>query len=140
MSFIAEPALQGRFVEALNANEAFRTQAQAFDGAIQVEVDEDCLWLKVYKGQVIDHQAAPSPFGYTFKLSGPERAWNLLLSGERMWADLTFPGKRHFEDDPKLERLGEMTSEIQVEGNMLEAGRLTEATFELAYTLKRVAA
>lgn len=139
MSFIAEPGLQQRFVDALNANDAFRTQAQAFDGAILMEVDGDCLWLKVYKGQVIDHQDAPSPFGYTFKIAGPEQAWNRLLSGERMWADLTFPGKRHFDDDPTLERLGEMTSDIRIEGNMLEAGRLTEATFELAYTLKRVA-
>ena len=140
MSFLADPALQQKFVAALNANEAFVTQATVFDGAIQIEVDGDCLWLKIYKGKVIDHQAAPSMFGYTFKLAGPERAWRMLLSGERMWADLTFPGKRHFEDDPGLTRLGEMTSEIHIEGNLVEAGRLTEATFELAYTLKRVAA
>jgi hypothetical protein len=140
MSFLADPALQQKFVAALNANEAFVTQATVFDGAIQIEVDGDCLWLKIYKGKVIDHQAAPSIFGYTFKLAGPERAWRLLLNGERMWADLTFPGKRHFEDDPGLTRVGEMTSEIHIEGNLVEAGRLTEATFELAYTLKRVAA
>ena len=78
-------------------------------------------------------------FGYTFKLRGTERAWQMLLSGERLWADLTFPGKRDFADDPRLSRVGEMSVEIATEGNLLEAGRLTEAMFELAYTLRAVA-
>ena len=78
MSFLAEPGLVRKFVEALNANRAFNTQAAVFDGSIQLEVDDDCLWLKVYKGKVIDHQDTPSPFGYTFKLSGPESSWRKL--------------------------------------------------------------
>lgn len=140
MSFLADAALQQRFVDALNANEAFATQAAVFDGAIQLEVDDDCLWLKIYKGRVIDHQTSPSPFGYTFKLHGPEASWRMLLSGERLWADLTYPGKRRFDDDPRLERVGELSADIRIEGNLVEAGRLTEATFELAYTLRSVAA
>ena len=140
MSFLADSALQKKLVDALNANPAFATQAQAFDGAVQLEAGSDCLWLKIYKGRVIDHQAAPSIFGYTFKLRGSERAWGLLLSGERLWADLTYPGKRDFADDPTLTRVGEMSVEIATEGNLLEAGRLTEAMFELAYTLRAVAA
>lgn len=140
MSFLADAALQQRFVDALNANEAFATQAAVFDGAIQIEVDDDCLWLKVYKGRVIDHQASPSPFGCTFKLRGSAAAWQLLLSGERLWADLTYPGKRRFDDDPTLARAGELSVDIRIEGNLIEAGRLTEATFELAYTLRQVAA
>jgi hypothetical protein len=140
MSFLADAALHNRFVAALNANTAFATQAQAFDGAVQIEVDDDCLWLKIYKGKVIDHQAAPSIFGYTFKLRGPERAWRQLLSGARLWADLTYPGKRDFSDDPGLTRVGEMSVAIATEGNLIEAGRLTEAMFELAYTLRAVAA
>ena len=140
MSFLADPSLQQGFVDALNNNAAFAEQAAVFDGAIQLEADDDCLWLKVYKGRVIDHHAGPSPFGYTFKLCGTEAAWRLLISGERKWADLTFPGKRRFDDDPKLERVGEMSVDIRIEGNLVEAGRLTEATFELAYTLRRVAA
>ena len=139
MSFLSDSALQQRLVDALNANVAFQTQAQAFDGAVQLEVDDDCLWLKIYKGRVIDHQAAPSVFGYTFKLRGAESAWRDLLSGKRLWADLTFPGKRDFSDDPQLARVGEMSVAIATEGNLLEAGRLTEAMFELAYTLRKVA-
>ncbi len=140
MSFLSDASLQKKFVDALNANSAFGSQSLAFDGAVQIEVDNDCLWLKIYKGRVIDHQASPSIFGYTFKLRGSEHAWRLLLSGERLWADLTFPGKRDFSDDPTLARVGEMSVEIATEGNLLEAGRLTEAMFELAYTLRAVAA
>lgn len=140
MSFLADTNFQRRFVAALNANAAFALQAQVFDGAIQLEVDSDILWLKIYKGQVIDHQTQVSPFGYTFKLCGAESAWRLLLNGTRLWADLTFPGKRDFADDPGLTRVGEMSSLIHIEGNLLEAGRLTEATFELAYTMRDAAA
>jgi hypothetical protein len=139
MSFLADPGLQQRFVAALNANSLFATQAQVFDGSIQIEVDGDLLWLKIYKGKVIDQQTQPSAFGYTFKLSGSESAWRMLLSGERLWADLTYPGKRDFSDDPQLTRVGEMSSHIRIEGNLVEAGRLTEATFLLAYTLRDVA-
>ena len=139
MSFLADQALQQSFVDALNKNEAFATQAAVFDGSVLLEVDTDKLWLKIYKGQVIDHDTNVPAFGYTFKFSGPEAHWNYLLSGEKLWADLTFPGKRYFDDDPGLARLGEMSVDIATEGNLLEAGRMTEAMFELAYTLRAVA-
>lgn len=140
MSFIANPTLQARLVKALNANQAFVEQTRWFDGSVLLEVDADRLWLKIYCGKVIDHQTVVPPFGYTFKFSGTEKSWKYLLSGKRLWADLTYPGKRHFDDDPKLKRVGEMSVEIATEGNLLEAGRMTEAMFELAYTLKATAA
>lgn len=139
MSFLANAAFQRRFVKALNANAEFSTQAQWFDGSVQIEVDDDCLWLKIYRGKVIDQATQTPPFGYTFKFSGPESAWKQLISGKRMWADLTFPGKRTFEDDPKLKRLGEMSVSIRTEGNRIESMRMTEAMFLLAYTLKHAA-
>jgi hypothetical protein len=139
MSFITDPAFQTRFVRALNANETFLEQARSFDGSVLLEVDSDRLWLKIYCGRVIDHQAYVPPFGYTFKFSGKEAAWKDLLRGKRRWADLTFPGKRSFADDPKLKRVGETSVAIATEGNLLEAGRLTEAMFQLAYTLQAVA-
>jgi hypothetical protein len=139
MSFIADIALQQRFVDALNANDEFSTQARAFDGSILLQVDSDQLWLKIYKGRVIDHEPAASAFGYTFKLSGAESAWMLLIEGKRRWADLTFPGKRYFDDDPELKTVGADHVDIATEGNLLEAARLTEATFLLAYTLRDVA-
>ena len=139
MSFLANPALQRRFLKALNANAEFVTQTQWFDGSVLLEVGDDRLWLKIYRGKVIDHQTSVPPFGYTFKFSGTEAGWKLLLSGKRRWADLTFPGKRYFDDDPKLKRVGEMEVVIATEGNTLEAGRMTEAMFLLAYTLKDAA-
>ena len=139
MSFLANPALQRRFVKALNTNQEFVTQTTWFDGSVLLEVDDDRLWLKIYRGKVIDHDTVVPPFGYTFKFSGSEAGWKLLLSGKRRWADLTFPGKRYFDDDPKLKRVGEMEVVIATEGNRLEAMRMTEAMFVLAYTLKDAA-
>lgn len=136
MTFIAKSALQTRFVKALNNNPVFVEQTRWFDGSVLLEVGADKLWLKIYSGKVIDHQTVVPPFGYTFKLSGPESAWQQLLSGKRRWADLTFPGKRRFDDDPKLKRVGELSVDIATEGNLLEAGRMTEAMFQLAYTLR----
>lgn len=139
MSFLANAAFQRRFLKALNANAEFNTQAQWFDGSVLLEVDDDRLWLKIYRGKVIDHETAVPAFGYTFKFSGPESAWKQLISGKRMWADLTYPGKRSFEDDPKLKRLGALDVSIRTEGNLLESMRMTEAMFQLAYTLKAAA-
>ena len=139
MSLLSDPAFQKKIIAALNNNVDFVTQTQVFDGSIQLEIGSDCLWLKIYKGTVIDYSPRPSAFGYTFKFKGSEEAWNYLFSGERLWADLTYPGKRHFSDDPDLKRVGEMSVEIATEGNLVEAGRLTEAMFELAYTLKALA-
>jgi hypothetical protein len=136
MSFLADRAFQERFVSALNAHPSFNEQAQWFDGSVLLEVGTDLLWLKVYKGKVIDHQPAVPPFGYTFKFSGSEASWKLLVSGQRLWADLTFPGKRYFDDDPALATAGTLHVEICTEGNLLEAARLTEAMFQMAYVLR----
>lgn len=140
MSFIANSAFQTRFVKALNANPSFVEQARWFDGSVLLEVAGDRLWLKIYNGRVIDFQTSVPPFGYTFKFSGAEAAWKDLLSGKRRWADLTYPGKRDFSDDPTLQRVGEISVAIATEGNLLEAGRMTEAMFQLAYTLQATAA
>jgi hypothetical protein len=136
MSFLADRAFQDRFASALNAHPVFGEQAQWFDGSVLLEVGTDLLWLKIYKGRVIDHQPSVPPFGYTFKFSGSEASWKLLTSGQRLWSDLTYPGKRYFEDDPALSTAGTMHVEIRTEGNLLEAGRLAEAMFQMAYVLR----
>lgn len=139
MTFLSKPAFQTRFLKALNANAAFVEQTRWFDGSVLLEVDDDRLWLKIYRGKVIDCLPGVPPFGYTFKFRGPVAAWQALISGKRRWADLTFPGKRDFSDDPGLKRVGELSVDIVTEGNLIEAGRLSEAMFELAYTLKDIA-
>lgn len=139
MSFLANHAFQEKLVQALNANSLFNEQALRFDGSVLLEVGADRLWLKIYKGKVIDHQTAVPAFGYTFKFSGSEASWRLLVDGKRLWADLTYPGTRYFDDDPELKTVGAFHVDIATEGNLLEAGRLTEAMFHLAYTLRDTA-
>ncbi|MGH8012245.1 MAG: hypothetical protein ACREQ4_07095 [Candidatus Binataceae bacterium] len=139
MSFFSDAAFQRRLVDRLNASREFNQQAQWFDGSVLLEAGADQLWLKIYKGRIIDHQASVPPFGYTFKISGPERSWRLLIDGERLWADLITPGKRHFDDDPTLSGAGPVPPELRTEGNLLEAGRLTEAIYQLAYILRESA-
>ena len=139
MSFLADKGFQERFVAALNKHAGFNEQAQWFDGSVLLEVGNDSLWLKIYKGKVIDHQPAPPPFGYTFKFSGSETAWKLLTSGDRLWSDLTYPGKRYFHDDPNLSTVGMPHVEIRTEGNLLEAARLAEAMFLMAYVVRECA-
>ncbi|GII96849.1 hypothetical protein [Sinosporangium siamense] len=123
------------FVEALTkqlgANARFERETRWFDGSILLESGSSRLWLKVYRGKVIDHLPFQPPIGFTFKLGGPAAAWNKLLTGERRYADLVTPGVRHFDDDPALTRLGQMTSELGIEGNLMEASRLTEAVHTL---------
>ena len=136
MSFLADRGFRERFVAALNAHAGFNEQAQWFDGSVLLEAGSDLLWLKVYKGKVIDHQTAVPPFGYTFKFAGSDASWQLLISGRRLWSDLTFPGKRYFDDDPALAKAGALEVEIRTEGNLLEAGRMTEAMFHMAYVLR----
>lgn len=119
-------------MESLNSNPKFEQQARWFDGSILLEADDGVCWLKVYKGKVIDRLEFMPPLGYTFKLAGSNFAWEALASGDRLFADLMTPGVRHFDDDPEMTRLGEMTSEFKVEGNLMEAARLTEALHVLA--------
>jgi hypothetical protein len=138
MSIFLDSATCEKFIQELNKNPEFSAQTEAFDGSIQIEIGDSMLWLKIYKGSVIDFATEPSVFGYTFKIVGSEKSWTYLFTGDRRWADLTYPGKRDFSDDPELSRLGEMSSEISIQGNLLEAGRLTEAVFELAYTMRKV--
>ncbi|PXY17671.1 MULTISPECIES: hypothetical protein [Prauserella] len=133
-----DPAFAESLVRRLDSNARFARETRWFDGSILLESDGARLWLKVYRGKVIDHLPFQPPLGYTFKLGGPGAAWASLLSGERRYADLVTPGVRHFEGDPNLERLGEMTSELGLEGNLMEASRLTEAVHTLVEVILEV--
>lgn len=121
-----------RLVDRLNADERFALATRWFDGSILLQADATQLWLKIYNGRVIDHLEFTPPIGYTFKIGGDSRYWEQLVTRERHYADLVTPGRRHFADDPQLTTLGQMTSDLVVEGNTLEAYRLTEAQYLLA--------
>ncbi len=66
----SDPSFQERLREALNADEEFALESRWFDGSILLESGAERCWLKVYRGQVIDHLEFVPAFGYTFKLTG----------------------------------------------------------------------
>lgn len=140
MPAFADPALSAKLVDGLNNDSDFEHQTRWFDGSILLEAPDGQCWLKVYRGKVIDSLPFMPPLGYTFKLSGPVQAWEDMASGTRLYADLVTPGVRRFDNDPSLSTLGQMTSVMRVEGNVMEASRLTEAIHLLTETYIRTAA
>jgi hypothetical protein len=139
---LADPAFAEQLKEALNEHEEFVAESRWFDGSILLESGADRLWLKVYRGQVIDHLEFVPPFGYTFKLSGSPEAWRLLHSGERTFTDLATPGSRHCSSPEEVEAGGGgyRPPEIAIEGNGFEAGRLHLAILALTGVLTEVSA
>lgn len=129
-----------RLVDGLNEDEQFALATRWFDGSILLQAGATQLWLKIYNGRVIDHLGFTPPIGYTFKITGDARYWEQLVAKQRHYADLVTPGRRHFSDDPELSTLGQMTSDLVVEGNTMEAYRLTEAQYLIAEHLIEAAA
>lgn len=140
MAVFADPSVGEALVERLNADAEFEKYGRWFDGQILLESEDGQVWLKVYKGKVIDLMPFMPMFGYTFALSGSDAAWGMLASGERLFVDLLTPGARHFEDDPELKTLGEMIpSQMKLGGNLMEAGRVTEIIHLIAAAYVAVA-
>ena len=140
---ITDPAFQERFREALAGDPEFEAEARWFDGSILIGVGPEALWLKVYRGKVIDVLEFVPVFGYTFKLSGSVAAWEMLGSGERTFTDLISAGSRHLDtaDPEALEAAGGgyRPPELAIEGNGVEAGRMHIATMHLARCFARTA-
>ena len=65
----ADPEFQQSLRDALNADEEFALESRWFDGSIVLESGADRCWLKIYRGQIIDHLEFIPPFGYSFKLA-----------------------------------------------------------------------
>lgn len=136
----SDPRFQERLREALNADEEFALESRWFDGSILLEAGAERVWLKVYRGQVIDHLEFVPAFGYTFKLTGSEEAWRMLAEGERTFTDLATPGSRHCDTVEEIEAGGGgyRPPELAIEGNGLEAGRMHLAILRLATVLATV--
>ena len=137
----ADEGFRQRLVEALNADEEFALESRWFDGSILLESGGARCWLKVYRGQVIDQLEFVPVFGYTFKLVGSERAWEMLVTGERTFTDLATPGSRHCATIEEVEAGGGgyRPPELGIEGNGVEAGRLHLAILRLTAVLSAVA-
>lgn len=111
--------------DAVNGDSDFNEQARWFDGTILLEMGDEQLWIKCYKGEIIDTMETLPPIGYTFKVTGSKSSWEQYLRGERQFGDLINYGE---EIDP----------EIWTEGDLIEANRMHEATYLLVKHLKEV--
>jgi hypothetical protein len=131
---IADPAFHERFLEALKGDAEFAQEARWFDGSILIEVGAERLWLKVYRGAVIDVLEFVPVFGYTFKIAGSVDAWRMLGTGERTFTDLVSAGSRYLDTVEEIEAAGGgyRPPELAIEGNGIEAGRMHIATMRLA--------
>ena len=138
---INDPGFLERFQEALAADPEFEAEARSFDGSIQIEVGADPLWLKVYRGKVIDTLEFTPVFGYTFKVKGSPEAWAMLGSGERTFTDLASAGSRCAASLEEIEAGGGgyRPPELAIEGNGVEAGRMHIATMHLARAFAKTA-
>lgn len=137
----ADPEFQQSLRDALNADEEFVLESRWFDGSIVLESGAERCWLKIYRGEVIDHLEFVPPFGYTFKLTASPEAWRMLVEGERTFTDLATPGSRHCAT---LEEVvagggGYRPPELAIEGNGFEAGRLHLAILAITRVLAEVA-
>jgi hypothetical protein len=132
---------QERFLAALGEDSEFAAEARWFDGSILVEIGEERLWLKIYRGRVIDTLEFVPVFGYTFKISGSVTAWSMLGSGERTFTDLISAGSRYLDTVAEIEAAGAgyRPPELAIEGNGIEAGRMHIATMHLARRLAETA-
>jgi hypothetical protein len=132
---IQDQEFRGRFLEALAADPEFEAEARWFDGSILLGYGAQILWVKVYRGKVIDTLEFTPVFGYTFKLSGSEHAWEMLGSGERTYTDLISAGSRYLDTMEEIEAAGGgyRPPELAIEGNGVEAGRMHIATMHLAW-------
>jgi hypothetical protein len=102
-----------RVRDAVNADPEFRRATEWFDGSVLLRVGDLAVWMKWYKGQIIDMHEGPDPLGYTWAETAPLDVWRRIVdlprNSYRPWAKLLHYG------------------EIAVEGNVIEATRLTEA-------------
>lgn len=106
----------------LNANEMFKASGRWFDGAIQLEIGSDRIWLKVFMGQVILATRTPPPFGFTFCIRGSLDDWKFALLGP----------KNRFRE-------AYFTGRLKVEGNTIEFARIGKAVHALSEVLRELA-
>jgi hypothetical protein len=119
-------------VNAVNNNSSFAQEAEWFDGSVLIEDGPGKLWLKIYRGKIIDHLPFVPPIGYTFKIAGPSAAWDELASGKK-FTDLILGGTRRFDGiESVVDGVGSLPGPIALEGNLMEAHRIVEAIYLIA--------
>jgi hypothetical protein len=110
--------------DALDADPDFARATAWFDGSVLLRLGDLAVWMKWYRGRVIDMHEGPDPLGYTFSLTAPAAVWqgviDLPATSYQPWA--------------KLFQFGE----IVTGGNLIEATRVLEAQFIVADHIRRI--
>lgn len=104
-----------RVREEVSQDPGFRGGIEHFDGSVLLEIGDFALWMKWYRGGIIDMHEGADLLGYTFALRAPLATWTgiwkLPRTSYNPWARLF-----NFGD-------------IATDGNGLEAARVRPATF-----------
>jgi hypothetical protein len=110
--------------DALDADPEFARATEWFDGSVLLRFGDLAVWMKWYRGRVIDMHEGPDPLGHTFSLSAPADVWQGVIdlppTSYQPWA--------------KLFQFGE----IVTDGNIVDATRVLEAQFILADHIRRI--
>jgi hypothetical protein len=106
----------------LNANPDFTSSGKYFDGAIQLEIGSDRIWMKVFMGKAILVTRTPPPFAYTFSIKGSVDDWKFALVGNKSRFREAF-----------------FTGRLKVDGNTIEYSRIGKAVHGLSEVLRQLA-
>lgn len=112
MTFANEAFIE-RLVTTLNDDAAFNTASRWSDVKVLLRFGDDCYWLKLYGGKIIDHMVyfpMANPLGWDYSISASNETWQSLRDGRRALGHLLDRG------------------EIAVDGNLLQANRMYEST------------
>ena len=105
----------------LNAHADFAASSKHFDGAIQLDLGEERVWIKVFMGRAIHVTLEPPPFGYTFAIKGTYENWRFALEGP----------KNRFRE-------AVFTQKLFLEGNVLEFSRIGKAVHGMTEVLREM--
>ncbi len=113
-----------RVRDEVNDDPEFARLTQLFDGAILLKIGDFRLWMKWYRGRIIDLHEGPDPLGHTYSLSASEAVWRRVIempdTSNRAWA--------------KLFQFGD----IATEGDILAATRIMPAQFRFVATIRNI--
>jgi hypothetical protein len=104
--------------DALNNDPEFARATRLFDGSVLLNIGKQSIWMKWYRGQVIDLHEGIDLLGFTFSLTAPEDVWRDIIDLPRT----------SYKPWAKLFNFGE----IAMGGDIVAATRVQEATFIMA--------
>ncbi|MFC9978413.1 hypothetical protein [Gordonia sp. NPDC127522] len=115
-----------RFVRNLENDADFRTHTEWYDGSICLRNGDDVLWLKVYRGRIVEALDHEPPFGSVVTIAASGEVWRRVSAGELIFTDAIAAGSRHLVsyEDANAEGGGYRTPEVVISGNQFEAGRI----------------